>query len=167
MRKVGAFFGGVLIIDGIVILLMASRDAGMSGGAGLGGGVMLLIGIALALLSLGRLVKDRDQSWVSWAVGLIAGVLFAAFYAFGLVAALLFAFLPGGRTPRRTVTTFGAKQFEQPQAKTHYDASGKRVGTTLEDGKHYSATGDYMGRTLDDGTEYDASGKRVGTTLDG
>lgn len=51
------------------------------------------------------------------------------------------------------------------QASKTYDANGKLLQKTNDQGRHYNAQGQYQGKTTSDGKHYDAKGKFTGKTV--
>jgi YD repeat-containing protein len=51
------------------------------------------------------------------------------------------------------------------QASKTYDANGKLIQKTNDQGRHYNAKGQYQGKTTSDGKHYDAKGKFTGKTV--
>lgn len=190
MGKIAAFFGGVLVVDGVAILLMGGGGVGMA---------LLVPGVALSALALGRLTPQPGEAWPAWAMGVLAAQVFCALYAVNAILSVVgmgsknmwddqerkankrkdeakraaatagkshnvAGAYTGQKTATRSYDAAGAYSGQTFDG-TSYDASGDYVGRVV-DGKFYNASGDYNGQIIE-GKHYDASGDFSGQVVDG
>lgn len=165
MGKVGAFFAGLFVLDGLIALFMAPGQ-GTSFAIGL-----LVFGLFLSAVSSGRLMKAEGESWAGWVLGLLGAVFFCALYTincffmlFGMGNKHMWDKAESEAKQRKAVAQRSVAN-AAPAPSKRYNAVGDYVGQSF-DGKSFGATGDYAGQTVD-GKHYDSMGNYTGQTIDG